>query len=125
GKFVERRGFFYEPTVVSDVEPGMAMFEEEVFGPAAAVIRASGRERAISLANDSRFGLGANIWSRDVALAEQLAARMEAGSVFINGMVTSDPRLPFGGIKKSGYGRELSAFGIHEFVNVQTVWIGP
>jgi succinate-semialdehyde dehydrogenase/glutarate-semialdehyde dehydrogenase len=125
GKFVERRGFFYEPTVVADVEPGMAMFEEEVFGPAAAVIRASGRERAISLANDSRFGLGANIWSRDVALAEQLAARMEAGSVFINGMVTSDPRLPFGGIKKSGYGRELSAFGIHEFVNVQTVWIGP
>ncbi|HEX3368613.1 MAG TPA: NAD-dependent succinate-semialdehyde dehydrogenase [Candidatus Cybelea sp.] len=125
GKFVERRGFFYEPTVVASVEPGMAMFEEEVFGPAAAVIRASDREHAISLANDSRFGLGANLWSRDVALAEQLAARIEAGSVFINGMVASDPRLPFGGVKKSGYGRELSAFGIHEFVNVQTVWIGP
>ncbi|HEY4433165.1 MAG TPA: NAD-dependent succinate-semialdehyde dehydrogenase [Candidatus Cybelea sp.] len=125
GKFVQRRGFFYEPTVVAGVEPGMAMFEEEVFGPAAAVIRATDPQRAISLANDSRFGLGANIWSRDVALAEQLAARIEAGSVFINGMVASDPRLPFGGVKKSGYGRELSAFGIREFVNVQTVWIGP
>ncbi|MFY9630876.1 MAG: NAD-dependent succinate-semialdehyde dehydrogenase [Candidatus Cybelea sp.] len=125
GKFVAGRGFFYEPTVVADVEPGMAMFDEEVFGPAAAVIRANDRERAISLANDSRFGLGANIWTRDVALAERLAARVEAGSVFINGMVASDPRLPFGGVKKSGYGRELSAFGIHEFVNIQTVWIGP
>jgi succinate-semialdehyde dehydrogenase/glutarate-semialdehyde dehydrogenase len=103
----------------------MTMFDEEVFGPAAAVIRARDRERAISLANESRFGLGANIWTRDVALAEQLAARIEAGSVFINGMVASDPRLPFGGVKKSGYGRELSAFGIHEFVNIQTVWIGP
>jgi succinate-semialdehyde dehydrogenase/glutarate-semialdehyde dehydrogenase len=125
GKFVRGRGFFYEPTVVAGVEPGMTMFDEEVFGPAAAVIRANDCERAISLANDSRFGLGANIWTRDVALAEQLAARIEAGSVFINGMVASDPRLPFGGVKKSGYGRELSAFGIHEFVNIQTVWIGP
>lgn len=125
GKFVPGRGFFYEPTVVAGVEPGMTMFEEEVFGPAAAVIRANDREHAISLANDSRFGLGANVWTRDVALAEQLAARIEAGSVFINGMVASDPRLPFGGVKKSGYGRELSAFGIHEFVNIQTVWIGP
>ena len=122
---MQGRGFFYEPTVVAGVEPGMTMFDEEVFGPAAAVIRANDRERAISLANDSRFGLGANIWTRDVALAEQLAARIEAGSVFINGMVASDPRLPFGGVKKSGYGRELSAFGIHEFVNIQTVWIGP
>ena len=101
------------------------MFDEEVFGPAAAVIRANDRERAIALANESSFGLGSSIWTRDVAPPKQLAARIEAGSVFINGMVASDPRLPFGGVKKSGYGRELSAFGIHEFVNIQTVWIGP
>ncbi|HEX4013251.1 MAG TPA: NAD-dependent succinate-semialdehyde dehydrogenase [Candidatus Cybelea sp.] len=125
GHVVEGRGFFYEPTVVGGVEPGMAMFDEEVFGPAAAVVRASDRDRAIALANNSRFGLGANIWTRDVALAERLAGQVEAGSVFINGMVASDPRLPFGGVKKSGYGRELSTFGIHEFVNIQTVWIGP
>ncbi|HEV3091149.1 MAG TPA: NAD-dependent succinate-semialdehyde dehydrogenase [Candidatus Cybelea sp.] len=124
GRFVERPGFFYEPTVVADVAPGMPMFDEEVFGPAAAFVRATDRDEALALANDSRFGLGANIWTRDVALAEQLAGKIEAGNVFINGMVASDPRLPFGGVKKSGYGRELSTFGIHEFVNVQTVWIG-
>lgn len=123
GKPIDGPGFFYEPTIVGDVVPGMCMFDEEVFGPAAAVTRARDREHALALANDSRFGLGANIWTRDVALAERLAARTEAGSVFINGMVASDPRLPFGGVKKSGYGRELSAFGIHEFVNIQTVWI--
>ena len=123
GKPLKRDGFFYEATVVADVRPKMRMFEEEVFGPAAAVVRANDREDALALANDSQFGLGANLWTRDLALAERLAARMQAGSVFINGMVASDPRLPFGGIKRSGYGRELSAFGIHEFVNVQTVWI--
>ncbi len=125
GKFVERPGYFYEPTVVAGVLPGMEMFDEEVFGPAAALVRAESRERALALANDSRFGLGANLWTRDIALAERLAARIETGNVFINGMVASDPRLPFGGVKKSGYGRELSAFGIHEFANIQTVWIGP
>ena len=124
GRFIERPGYFYEPTVVSDVTPGMPMFDEEVFGPAAAVVRANDLEHALELANASRFGLGANLWTRDVALAEELAARVEAGNVFINGMVASDPRLPFGGVKKSGYGRELSSFGIHEFVNIQTVWIG-
>jgi acyl-CoA reductase-like NAD-dependent aldehyde dehydrogenase len=125
GRFIERPGFFYEPTVVAGVLPGMRMFDEEVFGPAAAVVRANDLEHALELANASRFGLGANVWTRDVPLAEELAGRIEAGNVFINGMVASDPRLPFGGVKKSGYGRELSSFGIHEFVNIQTVWIGP
>jgi acyl-CoA reductase-like NAD-dependent aldehyde dehydrogenase len=123
GKSLERSGFFYEPTVVSEVVPGMRMFDEEVFGPAAAVVRAKDREHALALANASSFGLGSSLWTRDVSAAERFAAHVEAGAVFINGMVASDPRLPFGGVKKSGYGRELSAFGIHEFVNIQTVWI--
>lgn len=125
GKPIEGAGYFYEPTIVTEVVPGMPMFDEEVFGPAAAVVRAKDREHAIWLANASPFGLGSSLWTRDVAAAEVYAGRIEAGAVFINGMVASDPRLPFGGVKKSGYGRELSAFGIHEFVNVQTVWIGP
>jgi acyl-CoA reductase-like NAD-dependent aldehyde dehydrogenase len=123
GKPVERPGFFYEATVVADVLPAMRMFEEEVFGPAAAMVRANDCEHALELANDTSFGLGANLWTRDLPLAERMAECMQAGSVFINGMVASDPRLPFGGIKRSGYGRELSAFGIREFVNVQTVSI--
>jgi acyl-CoA reductase-like NAD-dependent aldehyde dehydrogenase len=124
GKPSEARGFFYGPTIVNDVVPGMRMFDEEVFGPAAAVVRANDRAHAIALANASPFGLGSSVWTRDVAAAEDFGARIEAGAVFVNGMVASDPRLPFGGVKKSGYGRELSAFGIHEFVNIQTVWIG-
>jgi len=123
GRAAQRTGYFYEPTVVADVVPGMKMFDEEVFGPAAAVVRASDREHAVALANDSSYGLGSSLWTQDVRAAEQFAARIEAGAVFINGMVASDPRLPFGGVKKSGYGRELSTFGIHEFVNIQTVWI--
>lgn len=125
GKPMERKGWFYEPTIVADVTPGMRMFDEETFGPAAAVVRAENREHAIELANTSSYGLGASLWTRDVAAAEAFGARVEAGAVFINGMVASDPRLPFGGVKKSGYGRELSTFGIQEFVNIQTVWIGP
>jgi acyl-CoA reductase-like NAD-dependent aldehyde dehydrogenase len=125
GKLIDGPGFYYEPTIVADVTPGMRMFDEETFGPAAAVVRANGPDQAIALANASSYGLGFSIWTRDTALAESLAARVEAGAVFINGIVASDPRLPFGGVKKSGYGRELSAFGMHEFVNVQTVWIAP
>jgi acyl-CoA reductase-like NAD-dependent aldehyde dehydrogenase len=123
GKAIEGPGYYYEATIVADVLPGMRMFDEEVFGPAAAIVRANDREDALTLANRSAFGLGSSIWTSDVAAAEKIAAHIEAGAVFINGMVASDPRLPFGGVKKSGYGRELSAFGIHEFVNIQTVWI--
>jgi succinate-semialdehyde dehydrogenase/glutarate-semialdehyde dehydrogenase len=123
GKPVDRIGYFYEPTVVAEVVPGMPMFDEEVFGPAAAVVRAKDREEALALANASAYGLGSSLWTHDVRAAEAFAARIEAGAVFINGMVASDPRLPFGGVKRSGYGRELSAFGIHEFTNIQTVWI--
>jgi acyl-CoA reductase-like NAD-dependent aldehyde dehydrogenase len=110
---------------VSDVTDAMPMFREETFGPAAAVVRARDVEHAVELANASDYGLGGNLWSRDIDGARRIAARLESGSVFINGMTMSDPRLPFGGVKKSGYGRELAAFGIREFVNIQTVWIGP
>lgn len=125
GRPLDRAGFFYEPTVLADAGPGMPAFDEETFGPAAAVICAGDEDAAIALANRSNFGLGASIWTRDTAHALRLAQRIEAGAVFVNGMVASDPRLPFGGIKRSGYGRELGSFGIREFVNVQTVWAGP
>lgn len=121
GKPLERPGFFYEPTIVADVLPSQQMFTEEVFGPAAAVIRAEDAEHAVALANATRYGLGCAIWSPDTERALHFAARIEAGSVFINAMVASDPHLPFGGIKRSGYGRELSNFGIREFTNIQTV----
>ena len=125
GEPIGGRGYFYQATIVSDVVPGMRMFDEEVFGPAAAVVRARDADEAIALANASSYGLGFSMWTNDAAAAEKLATRVEAGAVFINGIVASDPRLPFGGVKKSGYGRELATFGVHEFVNVQTVWIGP
>jgi succinate-semialdehyde dehydrogenase/glutarate-semialdehyde dehydrogenase len=125
GRRLEREGYFYEPTLISSVTPEMAVFTEETFGPAAALVRAEDADEAIAMANDSRFGLGANLWTKDLDRAKVLARKIEAGSVFVNGVVASDPRLPFGGIKHSGYGRELSGFGIREFVNVKTVWIGP
>ncbi|GGE50535.1 succinate-semialdehyde dehydrogenase [Agaricicola taiwanensis] len=125
GKPAEGPGFFYLPTVLDNVEPGMAAACEETFGPAAAIIRVKNEDEAIKLANSIEFGLGSAIWSKNITRARKLARRIEAGAVFINGMVASDPRLPFGGIKKSGYGRELGSFGIREFVNIKTVWIGP
>jgi succinate-semialdehyde dehydrogenase/glutarate-semialdehyde dehydrogenase len=124
GKNCDGAGFFYEATIVAEVAPGMRMFDQEVFGPAAAVIRARDDDHAIELANATAFGLGGSIWTLDVAEGERLAARLECGCAFVNAIVASDPRVPFGGIKRSGYGRELSTFGIHEFVNVQTVWVG-
>ena len=117
------KGWYYAPTVLTGVRPGMAAFDEETFGPVAAVIRADGRDEAVELANRSPFGLGASVWTADPVLAEALASEIEAGCVFVNGIVKSDPRLPFGGIKASGYGRELSAVGIREFVNIKTVWV--
>lgn len=125
GKPLEGKGYFYAPTVVTSVAPEMPLFCEETFGPVAAVIRARDAEHAVELANNSDFGLGGNLWTNDIARARKLARRMETGGIFINGMTVSDPRLPFGGVKRSGYGRELSSFGIREFVNIQTIWIGP
>jgi succinate-semialdehyde dehydrogenase/glutarate-semialdehyde dehydrogenase len=123
GHRLERPGYFYAPTVLTGVEPGMPAFDEETFGPVAAVIRARDTTHAIELANRSEFGLGASLWTADAVRAQTLAAELEAGAVFINGIVKSDPRLPFGGIKRSGYGRELSVCGIREFVNIKTVWV--
>jgi succinate-semialdehyde dehydrogenase/glutarate-semialdehyde dehydrogenase len=116
-------GFFYEPTVLGNVSTDSPVFREETFGPVAAIIRARDADHAIELANDSRFGLGASAWTRNEAEIEQFARGLVAGNVFINGMVASDPRFPFGGVKKSGYGRELSAVGMREFVNIKTVRI--
>jgi len=117
------KGFFYEPTVLTEVRPGMAAFDEETFGPVAAIVRAKDAKEAVMLANQSRYGLGASIWTADIDLAQSMAGEIESGSVFINEIVKSDPRLPFGGIKNSGWGRELSQFGIQEFVNIKTIWI--
>lgn len=125
GKPLEGRGYFYAPTIVTGVTSDMPMFREETFGPAAAIVYARDIDHAIELANDSKYGLSCNLWTRDIERSRKLAVRIEAGGCFINGMSSSDPRLPFGGIKQSGYGRELSSFGIREFVNIQTVWIGP
>jgi succinate-semialdehyde dehydrogenase / glutarate-semialdehyde dehydrogenase len=117
------KGAFYPPTLLAAVDRGMPAFDEETFGPVAAVIRAKDDADAVRLANDSMFGLAASLWTQDRARAERLAAQIEAGSVFVNGLVKSDPRLPFGGIKRSGYGRELSEYGIREFANIKSVWI--
>jgi succinate-semialdehyde dehydrogenase/glutarate-semialdehyde dehydrogenase len=125
GGAVEGPGFYYAPTLIDAVTPDMAAFREETFGPVAAVIRARDAEHAIALANDTEFGLAASIWTGDVGRGQALARRIQAGAVFVNGLVASDPRLPFGGIKRSGYGRELGDLGIREFVNAKTVWVGP
>lgn len=125
GKRVGGEGYYFEPTVLTNVRPGMPAYHEETFGPVAAVIRVQDAEDALRVANDTDYGLGSNLWTSDVERGKRLAERIEAGQVFINGMVASDARLPFGGIKRSGYGRELSSYGIKEFTNIQTVWVGP
>lgn len=123
GHRIDRPGVFYEPTVLSNVGPGMPAFEEETFGPVSAIVPVSSEDEAIDRANASRFGLGASIWTLDLLKAKRMMRRLDSGAVFINGMVKSDPRLPFGGVKESGFGRELSIYGIREFVNKKTVWV--
>ncbi len=123
GYRIEGIGAFYQPTILSNVKKGMLAYSDELFGPVAILIKVKDEEEAIQVANDSEFGLGASLWTSDLEKAKLIAKRIESGSVFINGMVKSDPRLPFGGIKKSGFGRELSHYGIKEFVNIKTIWI--
>ncbi len=123
GKRIEGPGCFYQPTVLSEVKRGMAVYEQETFGPVSAIIPVKDEEEALDVANESVYGLGGSIWTRDIERGKRLARKIESGAVFINGMTKSDPRLPFGGVKKSGYGRELSHYGIKEFVNIKSVWI--
>jgi succinate-semialdehyde dehydrogenase/glutarate-semialdehyde dehydrogenase len=123
GKRLEREGAFYPPTVVANVQKGMTAYEEELFGPVAILIKANDESDAIRIANDTEFGLGASLWTSDIEHGKQLIRDIDSGAVFLNGLVKSDPRLPFGGTKRSGYGRELSHYGIKEFVNIKSVWI--
>jgi succinate-semialdehyde dehydrogenase/glutarate-semialdehyde dehydrogenase len=119
----EGEGFFYPASILDRVAPGMRAFDEELFGPVATVTRVRDEDEAVRLANASRYGLGGSVWTGDPERGERVALALECGSAFVNGLVKSDPRLPFGGVKDSGYGRELSRLGIHEFVNHKTVWI--
>jgi acyl-CoA reductase-like NAD-dependent aldehyde dehydrogenase len=123
GKPVPGKGAFYPPTVLSGVTEGMPAFDEETFGPVAAITRVPDIDAAVDAANASQFGLSGNLWIKDVELARRIARDLDTGGVFINGVTASDPRVPVGGVKNSGYGRELSHFGAHAFVNAQTVWV--
>ncbi len=116
-------GAYYQPSILDQVKPGIRAYSEELFGPVAIVIRAEDEADAIRIANDTDFGLGGSVWTQDSARGEAVARQLECGCAFVNGLVKSDPRLPFGGVKNSGYGRELSHHGIHEFVNAKTIWI--
>jgi len=117
-------GFYYLPTILANVSKGMPVYEQETFGPVVAIIDVKNEQEAISIANDSEFGLGGSVWTQDMNRGESVARKIYTGAMFVNGLTKSDPRLPFGGIKKSGYGRELSEYGIKEFVNIKTIWIG-
>ena len=124
GAAPDRPGFYYQPTVLTEITPEMRVFAEEVFGPVATVFRVRDIDEAINLANATEFGLGANAWTNDEAERSLLIRDLTAGMVFINGNVTSYPQLPFGGVRNSGYGRELASHGIREFCNIKTVWVG-
>ncbi|XOV93674.1 MAG: NAD-dependent succinate-semialdehyde dehydrogenase [Bacteroidota bacterium] len=123
GEGSKDRGYYYHPTILTNVKKGMPAYDEELFGPVASIITVKSEEDAIKVANDTNYGLGSAIFSKDITKAEQIAGKIEAGSTFINAFVKSDPRLPFGGVKGSGYGRELSYIGIKEFVNAKTIYI--
>jgi succinate-semialdehyde dehydrogenase/glutarate-semialdehyde dehydrogenase len=123
GQVPPGEGAYYPPTVLADVKPGMPAYDEELFGPVAAIIGAKDEEDAVRIANDTIFGLGAAVFTKDAKGGERIARKLEAGSTFVNSSVASDPRLPFGGIKESGYGRELGSYGIKEFVNAKTVYV--
>ena len=121
GEKVKDKGYFYRPTILKNVLPKMEIAQEEVFGPVAPIIVTNDEKEAIKVANDSKFGLGASIWTQDLEKAEKLSATVESGIVTVNNMVVSDPRVPFGGVKKSGFGRELSRYGMLEFVNIKSI----
>lgn len=124
GTIPDNNGAFYPATILTDVKKGMPAYDEELFGPVAAIISVGSEEEAIQVANDTIFGLGSAVFTEDVEKGKRIAeTELEAGSAFVNSFVKSDPRLPFGGIKESGYGRELSSFGIREFMNIKTVWV--
>jgi succinate-semialdehyde dehydrogenase / glutarate-semialdehyde dehydrogenase len=123
GMRADRNGCYYMPTILTDVKKGMPVYEQETFGPVLAIIRADDENEAVTIANDSSFGLGGSVWTGNPERGEDIARKVHTGAMFVNGVTKSDPRLPFGGIKKSGYGRELSEYGIKEFVNIKTIWI--
>lgn len=124
GNRINRPGSYYEPTILAGVTKGMAVYDQETFGPVVAIITVGTEEEAISIANDTEFGLGGCVWTKDTVRGERVARKVATGAMFVNGMTKSDPRLPFGGIGKSGFGRELAHYGIKEFVNIKTIWIG-
>ena len=124
GRRPDLPGFYYLPTILSNVRKGMPVYDQETFGPVIAIIGVKNEPGAINIANDSQFGLGGSVWTQDLKRGEAVARKINTGAMFVNGLTKSDPRLPFGGIKKSGYGRELSGYGIKEFVNIKTIWIG-
>jgi succinate-semialdehyde dehydrogenase/glutarate-semialdehyde dehydrogenase len=123
GKRPDRKGCYYLPTILTGVKKGMPVYHQETFGPVFTIIPVKSEAEALMVANDSEFGLGGSVWTRDSARGEAFARKVDTGAMFVNGLTKSDPRLPFGGIKKSGFGRELAEFGIREFVNIKTIWI--